>query len=109
MAYVPGYDHDIFISYAHGDDREWINRLLDRLKPAIKRRLGVEANIWIDDDSLRKSRDFRQEIPNCLRSSAVFLFLPSPTYIRSPYCVSEECRAFEEILPTRRARFTTPE
>src|SRR5258708_2791225 len=109
MAYVPGFQHDIFISYAHGDDRDWINRLLDRLKPAIKRRLGVEASIWIDDDSLRKTRDFRKEIPYSVRSSAVFLFRPSPTYIRSPYCVSEECRAFEETLAARRARFTIAE
>lgn len=109
MAYVPGYQHDIFISYAHGDDRDWINRLLDRLKPAIKRRLGLEADVWIDEDSLRKTRDFRKEIPDSVRSSALFLFLPSPTYIRSPYCVSEECRAFEETLPARRARFTVAE
>jgi hypothetical protein len=109
MAYVPGYQHDIFISYAHGDDRDWINRLLDRLKPAIKRRLGVEANIWIDADSLRKTRDFRKEIPDSVKSSAVFLLFPSPTYIRSPYCVSEECRAFQEALAARRVRFTIAE
>src|SRR5260370_7670767 len=109
MAYVPGFQHDILSSYAHGDDRDWINRLLDRLKPAIKRRLGVEADIWIDDDNLRKTRDFRKEIPDSVRSSAVFLFLPSPTYIRSTCCVSEECRAFEETLAGRRARFTIAE
>jgi hypothetical protein len=29
MASVPGFDHDVFISYAHGDDRDWINRHRD--------------------------------------------------------------------------------
>jgi hypothetical protein len=29
----------------------WINRFLDRLKPAIKQRLGAEAEIWIDNAS----------------------------------------------------------
>ena len=108
MAYVPGYKHDVFISYAHGDDREWINRLIDRLEAALTQRLGTKADIWIDDDQLRKSRDFSKEIPESVRSSAVFLLLPSPTYIRSRYCIDEECRVFAETLPARRTRFATP-
>jgi hypothetical protein len=107
MAYVPGFDHDVFISYAHGDDREWINRLLDRLKSEIKRRLGGEAALWIDEDNLRKSRDFRKEIPDSVRSSAVFLLFASPLYIGSDYCVAEECRTFRETITARRARFNT--
>src|SRR5215467_14261305 len=107
MAYVPGFQHDVFISYAHGDDRDWISRFLDRLRPAVKQRLGSEADIWIDDDSLRKSRDFRKEIPDGVKSSAVFLLLASPTYIRSEYCVLEECRTFQETLAGRRVRFNT--
>jgi TIR domain len=105
MAYIPGFDHDVFISYAHGDDREWINRLLDRLKLALKQRLGTEASIWIDKQALRSSRDFNKEIPTGVRSSAVFVLLTSPSYVRSEYCVSEECRAFRDTLPSRQARF----
>src|SRR5271165_6028959 len=105
MAYVPGFEHDIFISYAHGDDRDWINRLLDRLKPELKRRLGIEPTIWIDKGDLRSSRDFRQEIPDSVRSSAVFVLLPSPTYIRSPYCVGEECQAYGETIPDKQKRY----
>src|SRR5215470_11079489 len=107
MAYVPGYEFDVFISYAHGDDRAWINRFLDRWKPAINQRLGAEANIWIDDDNIRSTRDFQRQIPEAVRSSAIFLFLPSPSYVRSIYCVFEECRAFQETLAVRRARFST--
>jgi TIR domain len=106
MAYVPGYQYDIFISYAHGDDRDWINRFIDRLKPEIKRRLGIETNIWIDGENLRRSRDFQKEIPESVKSSALFLFLPSPTYIRSEYCVFEECRTFKETQNDRRDRFS---
>jgi hypothetical protein len=39
MAFVPGFDHDALISYAHGDDRDWINRFLDPLEPAPSRPL----------------------------------------------------------------------
>jgi hypothetical protein len=105
MAYVPGYQHDVFISYAHGDDRDWINRMLDRLQPALKQRLGVAPSIWIDDEKLRQSRDFSREIPDSVRASAVFLLLPSPTYIRSRYCIDQECRVFKETIADRRARF----
>jgi hypothetical protein len=27
MGYVSGFDHDVFVSYAHGDDRDLINGL----------------------------------------------------------------------------------
>ena len=107
MAYVPGYTHDVFVSYAHGDDREWIALLAARLEPALKQRLGTKPAIWIDDDQLRASRDFSAEIPDSVRSSAVFLLLTSPTYIRSTYCVDEECRTFADSLPARRARFAS--
>jgi hypothetical protein len=107
MAYVPGFQYDVFVSYAHGDDRDWINRFLERLRPVIRQRLGTEAAIWIDDDSLRKSRDFRKEIPDSVNSSAVFLLLASPSYIRSEYCVLEECRTFQEAIVARRGRFNT--
>jgi TIR domain len=105
MAYVPGYQHDIFISYAHGDARDWIDRLCDRLEPALKQRLGIKPSIWIDDDKLRQSRDFSREIPDSVKASAVFLLLPSPTYIRSRYCIDQECGVFEQTIVSRRARF----
>jgi hypothetical protein len=57
MTCVPGFDRDIFISYAYGDDSNWIDRLLDRLKPTLARNL-LGAEIWIDTDDLRKSCDF---------------------------------------------------
>jgi hypothetical protein len=109
MAYVPGFQYDVFVSYAHGDDRDWINRFLDRLRPAIKQHLGSEVGIWIDDDSLRKTRDFRKEIPESVKSSAAFLLLASPSYIRSEYCVLEECRTFQEANAGRRERFNAPD
>jgi hypothetical protein len=109
MAYVPGFAHDIFVSYAHGDDRAWITSFVDRLNVELDRRLGIKTAVWIDKDDNRATRDFSKEIPDSVRSSAVFLMLPSPTYIRSAYCVDEECRIFAELLPSRRAQFTGPQ
>lgn len=45
MAYVPGLQHDVFISYAHRDDREWIARLVQLLQSALDRRLGTKTDI----------------------------------------------------------------
>ena len=50
MAYVPGYTHDLFISYAHGDDREWTMLFVSRLETALKQRLGAPPAVWVDTD-----------------------------------------------------------
>ena len=106
MAFVPGYEHDVFVSYAHGDKREWISRFALRLESALKEKLGDSADVWVDETDLQATRDFRKEIPDSVTSAAIFLFLPSPAYLRSQYCVEVECRAFAETLPSKRARFT---
>lgn len=111
MAFVPGFEHDLFISYAHGDDREWINLFVDRLRTALNRLLPG-ADVWIDKDDLRSSRDFEKDIPASLESSAVLISLVSPTYITRPYCVRQECRRFGELVAARKQpgqRFAAPE
>jgi hypothetical protein len=111
MAFVPGFDHDVFVSYASGDDRDWISRFLERLKPALAR-LMPGADVWIDKDDLRKSRNFEQDIPANLESSAVLISLVSPTYVDRRYCVREECRRFSALAAARKqqgARFAASE
>ncbi len=103
MPFVPGFEHDVFISYAHGDDRDWINRFLDRLAPALNRLLPGTA-IWVDKDDLRKSRNYEQDIPANLSSSAVFISLVSPTYITRPYCVQQEYRRFASQAAARKQK-----
>ena len=99
MAYVPGCANDLFISYSHGDDRVWIRNFYVLLKAALKEQLGIAPEVWIDHGTLQSSADHRSEIPDSLRSSALFLLLPSNQYVRSSYCVDVECREFEAALP----------
>jgi TIR domain len=106
MAFVPGYEHDVFVSYAHGDNREWVSRFAGRLESELKKKLGDAAEVWLDTTELRATRDYRQEIPDSVTRSAVFLLLPSPPYLRSQYCVEIECQAFADTLSAKRARFT---
>jgi hypothetical protein len=105
MAYVPGFQHDVFVSYAHGDDRPWIDAFVKRLQSDLDDKLGSATDVWLDAEDNRPSRDFSREIPDAVRSSAVFLLLASPTYIRSAYCVDVECKVFGETLDERRGRF----
>jgi TIR domain len=109
MAYVPGFEHDVFVSYAHGDDREWIDQIIGRLKQELKRRHGIDPVFWIDEKDLRASRDYRKEIPTQIDSCAIFLFFPSPCYIRSEYCVRVECPHFRNSLGARRNHFRASE
>ena len=111
MAFVPGFDNDVFISYAHGDDRDWINAFLGKIQSALSRLLPG-AHVWIDEYALRKSRNFEIDIPASLQSSAVLISLVSPTYIDRPYCVHQECRRFTHLVAARKQagqRFADPE
>lgn len=109
MAFVPGYDHDVFVSYAHGDNREWVSRFAGRLEAELKKKLGDSADVWLDTVELRATQDYRREIPESVTKSAVFLLLPSPAYLRSQYCVEVECQAFADSLASKKARFTGDE
>lgn len=107
MTFVPGYSHDVFVSYAHGDDRGWIDSLVNRLRDSINRRLGNEIALWIDDKDLRPSRNFQKDIPKEVRTSAVFLALASPNFIKSDYCINVECQSYKETIAAKLARFKT--
>jgi len=74
MAFVPGYEHDVFVSYAHGDNREWVGRFVDRLRSKLNEKLGDSAEVWLDETKLRATRDFRQEIPIVSRGQRFFFY-----------------------------------
>lgn len=40
MAYVPGFDYDLFISYSHADEREWVAILKQNLRSCSAASLG---------------------------------------------------------------------
>ena len=61
MAFVPGYENDVFISYAHADNEvdmfgdAWVDKLAKYLGIALKQRLGRadEVRIFFDSKRLR--------------------------------------------------------
>ena len=96
MAYLAGFDNDVFISYTHKDnhgpgalpDAGWVTRFHLDLQRRLTEFLGVHTQIW-RDKKLRGSDDYSDEIFAQLKGSAVFIPILSPDYLRSTWCQNE--------------------
>jgi len=89
MAYVPGFNHDLFLSYAHDDSPEWIRALEESLRQQLQERLGDRIHIWQDQQKIRFGQDWPEQIQLGLHSSAGLLAIVSPNYRRSDWCADE--------------------
>ncbi len=100
MAFVPGYENDVFISYAHADNEvdvfggAWVDKLAKYLGIALKQRLGRgdEVRIFFDSKRLRANHHLDEILQN-VRGSAVFLAIGSPSYINRQW-TRDELAAF---------------
>lgn len=95
MAYLQGFEHDVFISYAHIDnrpDREgelgWVEQFERALKLRLLKRFGREVDVWRDPE-LARSQRFDPVIEAAVRGSAIMLCLVSKSYLVSDYCRQE--------------------
>ena len=102
MAQSPGYDHDIFISYAHNDNYGfgghpgWVDVFEDWLFNWLHKRRGLtDLRIWRDKKRMHGNTVFDDAIQNALDSSAIFLALTSRNYLQSDYC-RKELRRFHQ-------------
>jgi hypothetical protein len=95
MAYIPQYDYDVFISYAHTDndpippaERGWVQVFEVTLTKYLARKFGRPGSIglWIDQNKLRGNQEPDGHIPQCVRKSALFLAILSPGYVASHFC-----------------------
>jgi hypothetical protein len=93
MAYLPGFDCDIFISYAHANnDDGWVTHLHNELQSALDGFMeGV--TIWRDENKLNSNTRFDPEIEKQIKGAAIFLALVSGRYLDSDYC-GKELRLF---------------
>jgi hypothetical protein len=102
MAYVPGYDHDVFVSYAHADEAadssgKWATEFIDRLRGALKHRLGgsEELRIFFDRESLGSNQQL-EEMLTAARRSAIFLAIASRSYASRDW-TRHELEAFARV------------
>jgi hypothetical protein len=104
MAFVPGYKHDIFVSYAHVDDVPivegpgWVSTFVDRLQRFLAMRLGrADAySIWMDR-RLIGNEPFSDALLHNIRPSAALIIVLSPGYLQSEWC-RDETNAFLETV-----------
>jgi len=96
---VPGFQFDLFVSYAHNDDPPWLDRpgwvteFILALKDGLKAK-SRDFTLW-SDPKLRTGEDYDVAIGEAIAASAVFLCVLSPAYDDCPYC-KKEVAAFRE-------------
>ena len=98
MPSFSGFQSDLFISYAHADNESasesdrWVSRFVADLDRSLTRRLGESPTIYFD---LRKlsSGDELAGLLEHARSSAVFVAIVSPSYVKRKW-TREELEAF---------------
>jgi hypothetical protein len=98
MAYLPGFNHDIFISYAHVNNPAgesgadgWVTQFHHKLEAELKQLVGKELDIW-RDSKLGGNDLFDQRIERAVKEAGLFVSLNSFAYMKSPYCQQElEC------------------
>ena len=102
MSFVPGFEYDIFISYAHVDNEEaeekgWVERFHKYLKIELDKQIGRPelTAIW-RDPALKGNQLFDKTIQDQINASALFLALTSRGFLESEYCRKELNRFLEK-------------
>ena len=101
MSIVPGFKYDLFISYAHQNDRpwRWVTEFIQTLKAELEGK-SRDLSVWWDP-GLRTGEDFNIAIADAIAESAVFLSVLSLAYGDSSYCKLE----IEEFRQQRHPAF----
>jgi hypothetical protein len=100
VAYVTGFKHDVFVSYAHIDNDDsifpggWITEFERRLRGALRIRLGDGDLTDICFDSGLGANERIERLIESVSGSAVFLAIGSRTYVHRPFTL-RELAAFE--------------
>jgi TIR domain len=93
MGFVPGFEHDVFVSYAHFDNEpdtqeiRWVSRFQADLKVALRQRLGVDPDVFFDNRSLQNQ--FLEELTKNAGGAAAFIAIMSPSYMKRAWTIKE--------------------
>src|SRR5260370_2646781 len=93
---MPPFKYDIFISYAHlddrspfGDEKGWIDLLQERLSVLVAQALGYELSIWRDGHNLQGNDVLQGAIGEGVTQSLLLVPIISPRYVQSEWCIRE--------------------
>lgn len=95
MKAIPGFEEDIFISYAHIDNlpldeglKGWVETLHERLKVRLMQLMGEEVRIW-RDRKLQGNDVFEETLVGRIQNVALLISVISPRYLKSEWCMRE--------------------
>ena len=95
MSFLPDYENDIFISYAHNDNqallegqRGWVDVFHQALERRLQVHLGAKPSIW-RDPRLQGNEYFADTLVEQVPKVAILISLLSPSYINSEWCRRE--------------------
>ena len=86
MAFADGFEHDVFISYAHADNQPmdgsegWVTAFVKRFRVALSQRLGGQLPDVYFDTRLQANQQL-EDILSAVRGSALFLAVGSRAFI----------------------------
>lgn len=98
MAYLPGYNHDYFVSYAVVDDGQmagvengWITNLARSLDAQLQMEIGRAGrlDVFWDRRVLTRNEHVESQIRAALQSTACFVLVLTPGFLESPWCPRE--------------------
>jgi len=86
-------EFDLFISYAHADDRGEhagkVTALVEAIKADYLRVTGTPLRVFFDTDEIRSMDAWEARILTGLRQSKMMVAILSPSYFASAYCLKE--------------------
>jgi len=92
---IPGYEHDIFVSYATVDDRPaksgWVSAFVNCLSESMAAAIGERdpERIWWDRSQIDEEASLTDQIQTKVQKSACMIVILSKAYARSKWCRQE--------------------
>jgi hypothetical protein len=99
------FEHDIFVSYAHVDNkpfdnpRGWVDSFSERLALRLAQLTGSEPDIW-RDTRLQGNEYFSGSIGDGISATLLLLSVISPRYVNSDWCRGELTEFSRRTLQT---------
>src|SRR5262245_6225352 len=99
MGLIPGYENDIFSSYAHNDNLsvfgfKWVDWFHANLENLLISKLGERPVIW-RDPRMDQTDLIGGLLDSRINTSALMLVIVSPSYLKSKWCGWEREKFFE--------------
>lgn len=94
-SFVPGYEHEVFVSYATVDDRPaksgWVSAFVNSLSESLAAAVGRRdpERIWWDRSAIDEEAHLTEQIRSKVQKSACMIVILSRGYCQSNWCGQE--------------------